>query len=69
MKEKRRDKVKEKREDERENVEIEMNRDQREKMFFCLQKNVSKPSNPPDDLAQNVSTKSLSDELFRKFRI
>ena len=30
--------------------------------FFV--KNVSRPSNPPDELAQNVSKKSLSDELF-----
>ena len=27
-------------------------------------KNVGGPSNPPDELAQNVSNKSLSDELF-----
>ena len=36
-------------------------------------KNVSRPSNPPDELAQNVSKKSPSDELFlhflRKFSI
>ena len=32
----------------------------KEKMFF--QKNVSRSSNPPDELAQNVSKKSLSDE-------
>ena len=31
------------------------------KMFF---ENVSEPSNPPDELAQNVSKKSPSDELF-----
>ena len=37
----------------------------KEKVFFC--KNVSRPSNPPDELAQNVSKKkkkSLPDELF-----
>ena len=32
-----------------------------------IQKNVSRPSNPPDQLAQNVSIKSLSDELFLHF--
>ena len=47
----RRDKMKEgERENERENGEIEM----KEKMNFC-QKKVSRPSNPPDELAQNVS--------------
>ena len=30
-------------------------------------KNVSEPSNPPDELAQNVWKKSLSDELFLHF--
>ena len=30
-------------------------------------KNVSGPSNPPDELAQNVSKKSPSDELFLLF--
>ena len=30
-------------------------------------KNVSRPSNPPDELAQNVSKKSPSDELFLHF--
>ena len=62
--------MKKKREDERENEEREMKRS--EKTFFP--KNVSEPSNPPDELAQNVSKKkSLLDELFlhflRKFRI
>ena len=33
--------------------------------FF--KKNVSRPSNPPDELAQNVSKKSPSDELFLHF--
>ena len=33
-----------------------------------IQKNVSRPSNPPDELAQNVSKKkSPSDELFLHF--
>ena len=37
----------------------------REKKDFFQKKNVSRPSNPPDELAQNVSkNKSLSDELF-----
>ena len=37
------------------------------KRFFP--KNVSRPSNPPDELAQNVSKKkkSISDELFLHF--
>ena len=35
------------------------------KKFFV--KNVSRPSNPPDELAQNVSKKILSDELFLHF--
>ena len=30
-------------------------------------KNVSRPSKPPDELAQHVSKKSLSDELFLHF--
>ena len=33
--------------------------------FF--QKKVSRPSNPPDELAQNVSKKSPSDELLLHF--
>ena len=37
----------------------------KEKIFFS--KNVSEPSNPPDELAQNVSKKSLSDEFFLHF--
>ena len=38
----------------------------KEKIF--LRKNVSGPSNPPDELAQNVSKKNpLSDELFLHF--
>ena len=36
-----------------------MQRDERKDDFF--KKNVSEPSNPPDELAQNVSNKSLSD--------
>ena len=30
-------------------------------------KNVSRPSNPPDELAQHVSKKPFSDELFLLF--
>ena len=30
-------------------------------------KNVSEPSNPPDELAHNVSEKNLSDEVFLHF--
>ena len=47
---------------ERENEE---KRKEREDIFF--KKNVSRPSNPPDELAQNVSKKSLSDEFFLHF--
>ena len=32
-----------------------------------FQKSVSRPSNPPDELAENVSKKSLSDEIFLHF--
>ena len=60
MKEKRREKMKKKREDERENEEIKM----KEKR---VKKQISRPSNPPDELAQNVSKKSLSDELSFHF--
>ena len=46
-------------------MKIEMQRDGR---FFLNWKNVSGPSNPPDESAQHVSkTKSLSDELFLHF--
>ena len=38
----------------------------KEKFFFFL-KNVSGPSNAPDEVAQNVSKKTLSDELFLHF--
>ena len=43
-------------------------REKKEKMIF-FPKNVSGPSNPPDELAQNVSKKkkSPSDELFLHF--
>ena len=37
----------------------------KEKMISL--KCVSEPSNPPDELAQKVSKKSLSDELFLHF--
>ena len=50
---------------------MKRDKDERKEDFFV--KNVSEPSNPPDELAQNVSKKSFSDELFliflRKFRI
>ena len=59
----RRDSMKKKREDERENEEREMKRG--EKTFFP--KNVSGQSNTPAELAQNVSKKFLSDELFLHF--
>ena len=35
--------------------------------FFLIVKNVSEPSNPPGELAQNVSKKSPLDELFLHF--
>ena len=39
----------------------------KEKVFFFC-KNVSRPSNPPDELAQNVSKKNpRPDELFLHF--
>ena len=66
MKKREREKEKErrarrkKREDERENEEREMKRGD----FFQKKKNVSGPSNPPEELAQNVSKKKKSDELF-----
>ena len=50
MKEKRREKMKGK-------MKEKMKRDRGEKCFFFL-KNVSEPSNPPDELAQNVSKKN-----------
>ena len=56
--------VKEKkmREDEREKKTEEMKEKRRDKMkkkrWFFLEKNVSGPSNPPDELAQNVSKKN-----------
>ena len=44
-------------------------RDKKEKCFFFL-RNVSEPSNPPDELAENVSKKkSPSDELFLHFSV
>ena len=53
-----------------------MNRgkDERKEFFFFLKKNVSEPSNPPDELAQNVSQKNpfrtnYSSIFLRKFRI
>ena len=59
MKEKRRDKMKKKR---------KRDRDERKKVLIFL-KDVSRPSNPPDELAQNVfeKKKSPSDELFLHF--
>ena len=64
MKEKRRDRMKKKREDEKEE----------KKRGEQKQKNVSRPSNPPDELAQNVSKKNhrrtnYSSIFLQKFRI
>ena len=61
-KEETREKMKKQREDERENEE--RCKEMKENLFF---KNVSRPSNPPDELVQNDSKKSLSDELFLHF--
>ena len=68
--EKKREKMKKKREDEREkkrekmkkkrdkmNEIMKRDKDER-KSFFFFPKNVSRPSNPPDELAQNVSKKN-----------
>ena len=41
---------------------MKRDRDEREEDFFA--KNVSEPSHPPDELAQNVSKKSFPDGLF-----
>ena len=41
-------------------------REMKEKIIFS-KKNVSEPSNPPEELAQNVSKKIPSDELFLHF--
>ena len=44
-----------------------MKRGEKDERFLFL-KNVSEPSNPPDELAQNASKKkSPSDELFHHF--
>ena len=75
---KRRDKMK--REDEREKgrqdeekMKGKMNEKRRKRCFF-FEKNVSRPSNPPDELAQNVSKKNhrrmnRSSIFLQKFRI
>ena len=70
---------KKKREDEREKKREEMKEDQ-EKMkrerererderrcIFSKKKNVSGPSNPPDELAQNVSKKNPRRTIFPPF--
>ena len=53
-------------ENEREDQEFKkkIKRDRDEKIRICFLKNVREPSNPPDELAQNVSKKSFSDEFF-----
>ena len=76
---KRRDEVKKKREDEREKKrhdEKEERRWQRKckEIEVIFPKNVSRPSNPPDELAQNVSKNNprrtnYSSIFLRKFRI
>ena len=60
--EKKREERREKKREERR--EIEMKRNKR-KMIF--QKNVSRPSNPPDELAQNVSNKIPFGRIIRPF--
>ena len=57
-KEDRRERMKKKREDERDNEEREREREREMKRCEFLQKNVSRPSNPPDELAQHVSKKN-----------
>ena len=59
MKEKRREKMKGK-------MKEKMKRDRGKKCLFFFKK-VSESPNPPDELAQNVSKKSPSDELFLHF--
>ena len=49
-------------------------REKKEKMTFFSKKNVSRPSNPPDELAQNVSKKNprrtnYSSIFLQMFRI
>ena len=58
--EKREDERQEKRQDE------EREREMKEKLIFCL-KNVSGPSNPPDELAKNVSKKILFGRITPPF--
>ena len=59
--------VDKKREDERENERENEEKRKEGKYVFFFQKNVSRPSTPPDELAQNVSKKSPSDEFFLHF--
>ena len=65
--EERREKREERRSrDQEKRRDIEMKRNERKDNFF--KKHVSRPSDPPDELAQNVSKKkTLSDELFLHF--
>ena len=44
-----------------------MTRNERKDDTFQKKKNVSRPSNTPDELDRNVSKKTLSDELFLHF--
>ena len=66
-KKEKRKKKKEKEKEKRKRKRKAEENQKREKMFFLGGKNVSKPSNPPDELAQNVSEKIHSDELFLLF--
>ena len=63
--EKREDKKREEARQEKRQDEREREREMEEKISFL--KNVSRPSNPPDELAKNASKKSFSDELFLHF--
>ena len=47
--------------------EIEMKRNERKDDFFEKKKNVSGPSNPPDELAQNVSKKITVGRIIPPF--
>ena len=63
----RREKKQDSRRDKKGKIKEKMQRDKDERKKFFFVKNVLRPSNPPGEVAQNVSKKSLSDELFLNF--
>ena len=67
--EKRREKTRREKKQDKRRDKMKRERERwRKDNFFQKKKNVSRPSNPPDELAHNVSKKkSLSDELFLHF--